>query len=260
MATFIHPSSIVDPLAELGVDVEIGPFCRVGPHVKVGDRSRLLSHVVVEGWTTLGTDNTVFPFAVLGAIPQDLKYRGEPTQLIIGNHNTLRESVTLNLGTVQGGGKTVLGDHNLVMAYVHFGHDCIVGNHTILANSVGLAGHVIVEDYATIGGMAGVIQFMKIGKYSYVGGKATVDRDVVPYSIVIGERPCGIKGTNIVGLKRKGFSSEVISAINETLRLWRRPDVTKDQCLAEIEAAYGSVSEVRDLIAFIRSSENGCTK
>ena len=166
----IHPTAIVSPEAKLAPDVDVGPFCQVGPNVKIGAGTKLLSQVVIEGWTTIGEHNTFFPFSVIGAVPQDLKYKGEKTEVIIGDHNTIRESVTINLGTVQGISKTEVGNHNLLMAYVHLGHDCVVQNHTILANSVGLAGHVTVMDYANIGGMVGVIQFIKIGPHSYVGG------------------------------------------------------------------------------------------
>jgi UDP-N-acetylglucosamine acyltransferase len=256
----VHPTAIIHAGAEIGADSVIGPYCVIGPNVKMGKGNKLHSHVVVEGWTTIGEQNEFFPFSVIGAIPQDLKYKGEKTELLIGSHNIVRESVTLNLGTVQGGGKTVLGSHNLLMAYVHFGHDCIVGSHCILANSAGLAGHVTVEDYANIGGMVGVIQFMRIGTHSYVGGKSTVDRDVPPFSIVLGERPCEMKGANIIGLRRKGYAAPTITAINESIKLWKRPDVQKEQCLLEIETQYGEIPEVKQLIQFIRKSENGCTK
>ena len=256
----IHPTAIVDPKAELASDVEVGPFCMVGPFVKIAEGTKLLSHVVIEGWTTVGKNNVFFPFSVIGAIPQDLKYQGERTEVIIGDHNVIRESVTINLGTVQGIGKTTVGDHNLLMAYVHLGHDCVVKNHTIIANAVGLAGHVTVEDYANIGGMVGVTQFITIGPNAYVGGRSTVDRDVPPFCIVVGERPCELKGANIIGLRRKGMKANVITAINESIKLWKRTDVMKDQCLLEIETQFGDFSEVKELVDFIRKSENGCVK
>ena len=256
----IHPTAIIDSRAELASDVEIGPFCTVGPNVRIAAGTKLLSHVVVDGWTTIGESNTFFPFSVIGAVPQDLKYKGEKTELIIGNHNVIRESVTLNLGTVQGGGKTQLGNHNLLMAYVHFGHDCIVGNHCILANSVGLAGHVLMEDFANIGGQTGLAQFIRVGTHAYIGGRSTVDRDVPPYSIVVGDRPCEMKGANIIGLRRKGYKAETITAINESLKLWKRSDVNKEQCLLEIETQYGEIPEVHQLVTFIRKSESGCVK
>ena len=256
----IHPTAIIDPQAEVASNVEIGAYSLIGPNVKIGEGTKIHSHVVIEGWTTIGKNNEFFPFSVIGGFPQDLKYKGEKTELIIGDHNVIREIVTLNLGTVQGGGKTQIGSHNLLMAYVHLGHDCVLGNHIIIANSTGLAGHVLVEDFANLGGMVGVTQFLKIGTHAYVGGKSTVDRDVPPFSIVLGERPFEIKGANIIGLRRKGYKADVISAINESIKLWRRSDVLKEQCLLEIETQYGEIAEVQQLVSFIRKSENGCVK
>jgi UDP-N-acetylglucosamine acyltransferase len=256
----IHPSSLVDPKAELAADVEVGPFCRIGPNVKIGAGSKLLSHVVIEGWTTIGTHNTFFPFSVIGAVPQDLKYKGEPTEVTIGDHNVIRECVTINLGTVQGRSKTSVGSHNLIMASVHLGHDCDVQNHVIIANGTGLAGHVTIEDYGNIGGMVGITQFITIGKYTYVGGRSTVDRDVPPFSIVVGERPCELKGANIIGLRRQGFKADVITAINESIKLWKRTDIAREQSLLEIETQFGETPEVKIIVDFIRKSENGCVK
>lgn len=256
----IHPTAIVDPKAELASDVEVGAFSIIGPHVKIGEGSKVHSHVVIEGWTTIGKKNEFFPFSVIGGVPQDLKYKGERTEVIIGDHNVIRESVTINLGTVQGGGKTAIGNHNLLMAYVHLGHDCILENHIIIASSTGLAGHVYIEDFANVGGMVGVSQFLRIGTHVYVAGKSTVDRDVPPFSIVLGERPFEIKGANIIGLRRKGYKADIILAINESIKLWKRTDVPKEQCLLEIETQYGEITEVKQFIQFIRKSESGCVK
>jgi UDP-N-acetylglucosamine acyltransferase len=216
--------------------------------------------VVVEGWTEMGDNNVVYPFAVLGARPQDLKYKGEPTKLIIGNNNTIRESVTLNLGTVQGGGETRVGNNTLLMAYTHLGHDCIVGNNCIIANYGGLAGHVIVEDYASIGGMVGISQYVRVGAYSYIAGQSGLERDVPPFTIAIGARPCNIRGANIVGLRRKGFTADAIQKINESIKLWVRPEIPKEQCLLEIESQYGDLAEVQQFVSFIRKSEAGVVR
>ncbi|MGK5089626.1 acyl-ACP--UDP-N-acetylglucosamine O-acyltransferase [Bdellovibrionota bacterium FG-2] len=256
----IHPTAFVHPEANLAPDVEIGPFCTIGAHVKIGARTRLVSHVVVEGWTEMGEDNVVFPFGVLGAVPQDLKYKGEPTKLIIGNKNSIRESVTFNLGTVQGGGVTAVGDHNLIMAYTHLGHDCIIGNHCVISNYGGLAGHVILEDHVIVGGMVGVSQFVRLGAHSYIGGQSGVERDVPPFTIALGSRPCAVKGANIVGLRRRGYAAETIQKINESLKLWVRPDIQKEQCLLEIESQYGELAEIHQFIAFIRKSEMGVVR
>lgn len=256
----IHPTAIVHPEAQLAEGVQVGPWCTVGPNVRIGKNTRLISHVVVDGWTTIGEDNVVFPFAVLGAVPQDLKYKGERTELLIGNRNTIRESVTLNLGTAQGGGKTQIGDQNLLMAYTHLGHDCIVGSNCILANSAGLAGHVTLEDYVTIGGMTGVSQFVRVGSHAYIGGQSGLEKDVPPFSIAVGSRPCNLKGANIVGLRRRGFTADTITKINEAIKLWVRPDVQKEQCLLEIESQYGEYPDIQRLVKFIRESETGVVR
>ena len=256
----IHPSAQVHPEAKLDPSVEVGPWCIVGRNVSIGRGTKLISHVVVDGHTQIGEDNTVFPFAVLGAVPQDLKYKGEDTKLIIGNRNKIREAVTLNLGTVQGGGQTLLGDDNLLMAYVHMGHDCVVGNNVVIANYGGLAGHVTVADFAIIGAMTGVSQFVRVGAYAYIGGQSGLERDVPPFTIAMGARPTSIRGANIVGLRRRGFSAETISKINEAIKLWIRPDVQKEQCLLEIQFQYGEIPEIQQFIAFIRKSEAGVVR
>ncbi len=256
----IHPTAIVDPKAELASDVEIGPYCIIGPNVKIGAGTKVRSHVVIEGWTTIGKNNVFFPFAVIGAVPQDLKYKGEKTEVIIGDNNVIRESVTINLGTIQGLGKTAVGNNNLLMAYVHLGHDCVLENNIIIANSTGLAGHVHVEDFGNIGGMVGITQGLRLGTHSYIGGRSTVDRDVPPFAIAVGERPFEIKGANIIGLRRKGYKNDVILAINESIKLWRRSDILKDQSLLEIETQYGEIPEVKQFVEFIRTSKNGCVK
>lgn len=260
MTTKIHPLALVDPKAELDTGVEVGPFCTVGPNVKIGKKTRLISHVVVDGWTTLGEENTVFPFATLGLVPQDLKYKNERTELTIGNKNSIRENVSVHLGTAQGGGFTRIGNENLLMGYVHLGHDVIVGNHVILANYVGVAGHVSIDDYAIVGGQSGVNQFVRIGAHSYIGGQCGVERDVPPFCIAIGNRPMGIKGANIVGLRRRGYTSDVITKINEAIKLWVRPDVEKERALLEIESQYGEIPEVQLFIQFIRGSDSGVTR
>jgi len=260
MSTKIHSTALIEKGAEIADGVEIGPYCVIGPNVKIGPGTKLQSHVVVSGHTTMGKENTVFSFSTLGAVPQDLKYKGEPTELVIGDHNTIRECVTLNLGTVSGGGKTVIGNHNLIMAYAHLGHDCIVGNHCIIANAVNMAGHVSIDDYANVGGVVGISQYVRVGKHAYISGFTPVDRDVLPYSILLGARICEIKGANIVGLRRRGLDSSLISIINESIKLWKRPDVSKEQCLLEIESQYGEYKEVQQLVEFIRKSENGCLK
>ena len=259
-STKIHPTAIVSPQAELASDVEVGPYCTIGPDVKIGSGTKLISHVVIEGKTSIGNGNVFFPFSVIGAVPQDLKYNGEKTELFIGDHNTIRESVTLNLGTVQGGGKTVLGSHNLLMAYTHLGHDSIVGSHCILANSVAIAGHVVLDDYAIIGGLSGVTQFVHVGAHVYVGAGAMIDKDAPPFAVLVGARPCEVKGANLVGLRRKGFKNDSIRAINEALKIWKESSLQKEECLQKIESEFSSIDEVMVLVNFIRNSKNGCLR
>lgn len=256
----IHPTALVSRGAEIDESAEIGPYCTIGPRVRIKKGTRLVSHVVVEGDTEIGENNTVFPFTVLGAVPQDLKYKGELTKLTIGNGNQIRESVTINLGTVQAGGITKVGNNNLLMAYTHLGHDCVVGNHCIIANYGGLAGHVIVDDYAFLAGMVGVSQFVRVGAHTYIGGQSGLERDVPPFTIIQGSRPATIRGTNIVGLRRRGVPADVIQKINEAVKLWTRPEVPKEQCLLEIESQYGEVAEIQQFVGFIRSSESGVAK
>ncbi len=255
-----HPDAIIDPKAEIDPSVEIGPFCLVGPNVKIGPGCRLVSHVVVDGHTQIGANNTFFPFSTMGGIPQDLKYKGEPTRLVIGDGNTFRENTTANLGTAQGGGVTSIGHHNLFMAYVHVGHDCRVGNHCILANYAGLAGHVTVEDYANLGGMVGVAQFLRVGAHCYITGQSGVEREVPPFTIATGSRPFVLRGANIVGLRRHGFDPQTIQTLNEVIKLWGRDDVPKDRCLIEIETQYGDCLPVREFVGFIRESKAGVAK
>ncbi len=256
----IHPTALVDPHAEIDPSVEIGPYCVVGPHVKIKKDTQLVSHVVVQGHTEIGESNVFYPFCVVGGVPQDLKYKGEPTRVKIGNSNRIRESVTINLGTAQGGGVTEIGDHNLLMAYVHLGHDCKVGNHAILANYVGLAGHVDIGDFANLGGMVGVSQFVSVGSYTYITGQSGLEKSVPPYSIAMGSRPCRVKGANIIGLRRAGFSAETITKINEAIKLWSRPDFEKEQSLIEIESQFGDVEEIRTFVAFIRGNQSGVVR
>jgi UDP-N-acetylglucosamine acyltransferase len=256
----IHSTALVHPEAQIAEDVEVGPWCVIGPKVKIGSGTQLKANVIIEGHTAIGEKNVIFPFAVIGGAPQDLKYAGEDTQLFIGDRNTIRESVTINRGTVQGGGVTSLGNDNLVMAYTHLGHDCRVGNHCVLSNSVNLAGHTLIGDYAILCGMTGVSQFLRVGAHSYVGGQSGVENEVPPYSIVVGSRPCRLKGANIVGLRRRGFPVEVIQKVNEAIKLWARPDVPKEQCLLEIESQYGEVKEIQEFLNFIRESASGVVR
>jgi UDP-N-acetylglucosamine acyltransferase len=221
----IHPTAVVDPGAEIGRDVEIGPYSVVGPHVRIGDGCRLQHHVTIEGHTSLGEGCEVFPQAVLGTAPQDLKYRGEPTTLEIGRGNIIREMVTLHPGTGNGGGVTRIGDGNLLMIGVHVGHDCQIGSHCIVANHVQFGGHVHLEDHVNMGGQSGVHHFVTIGKHAFVGGMTRVSADVPPYLVVVAARGnrTEVRMVNGVGLKRSGYSEDDISALKSAyMRIFAR--------------------------------------
>ncbi|MBS1256956.1 MAG: Acyl-[acyl-carrier-protein]--UDP-N-acetylglucosamine O-acyltransferase [Deltaproteobacteria bacterium] len=250
----IHPTSVIDDSVELGADLEIGPYCRIGSDVKLGDGCRLISHVVIEGPSTIGNENSFFPYSYIGGEPQDLKYNQEKTQLIIGSKNTFREGVSVHRGTVGGGGETVLGDENLLMGYVHVAHDCRIGNHNILANYTGLSGHVTMDDHVTLGGQNGVAQFLRVGSYVYTGAASLIDRNVPPYSTGYGNR-FEVKGVNIVGLKRQNFSRESIGEILETHRIYYHAELKNDEALRVIEETFGESTAVRTFLDFIYSVE-----
>lgn len=255
MAVEIHPSAVVDAGAQLGVNVVVGPFCVVGPNVKLGDGVRLLSHVAIDGLTSLGAESTVYPFASLGHRPQDLKYRGEPSTLEIGAHNQIRENVTMNPGTAGGGMVTRVGDHCLFMVGSHVAHDCIVGNHVILANNATLAGHVTVGDYAIIGGLAAVQQFVRIGAHAMIGGMSGVEADVIPYGTVKGER-AHLAGLNVVGLERRGFGREDIRSVRSAYRMLFAEEGTMAERLDEVAGLYKEQELVGHIVAFIRDRGN----
>lgn len=249
----IHPTAIVERGAEIAASVRIGPFCHVGPKVRLGEAVELISHVVVAGRTSIGEGTRVFPFASIGQQPQDLKYRGEDSALVIGQRNVIREYVTMNPGTEGGGMMTRIGDHCLFMANAHVGHDCLLGDHIIMANSVPLAGHVVVGDYAAFGGLAAVHQFVRIGPHAYVGGLTGVERDVIPYGLVMGDR-ARLTGLNMVGLQRRGFSREDIQALRSAYHmLFENGEGTLSERVDAVAARYGAVKPVAEIVAFIRA-------
>ena len=203
----IHPTSIINPSAIIGQDVKIGPFCIVGPNVVLRDNIELKSHIVIEGRTTIGNNTIIYPFVSIGQPPQDLKYKGEESQVIIGNNNIIREYVTIQRGTIGGGMITSVGDDCLFMVGVHIAHDCIIGNNVILANYVTLGGHVTIGEYAVIGGLAAVHQYVRIGRHSMVGGISAVVRDLIPFGLATNDR-ASLEGLNLVGMKRRGFDKQ----------------------------------------------------
>lgn len=251
----IHPTAVVASGAKLAGDVTIGPFCVIGNEVDLGAGVRLAAHVVIDGNTTIGEGTRIFPFASIGLDPQDLKYRGEPSSLIIGRHNTIREYVTINPGTAGGGMVTRVGDHCLLMVGAHIAHDCQVGNHVIMANNATLAGHVVVEDYARLGGLSAVHQFVRIGRHAMIGGMSGVERDVIPYGQVMGDR-ARLTGLNIVGMQRAGYTREDIQELRSAYQLLFSPDGTLSERVAEAAERFAGIAAVENIIAFIRADSS----
>ena len=251
----IHATAIVALGANLADDVVIGPYCVLGGQVELGAGVRLMSHVVVEGRTTIGEGTRIFPFASIGMEPQDLKYRGEDSSLSIGRHNTIREYVTMNPGTEGGGMVTRVGDHGLFMVGVHVAHDCQIGDHVIMANNATLAGHVVVEDFALIGGLSAVHQFVRIGRHAMIGGMSGVERDVIPYGQVMGDR-ARLTGLNIIGIQRRGFSREDIQGLRSAYQFLFSADGTLNDRVNEAAERFGGIGPVDDIIAFIRADSS----
>lgn len=259
----IHPTALVDAAAQIDASVTIGPYAVIGPHVVLGAGTTVGAHCVIEGHTTIGRDNRIFQFASLGAAPQDKKYAGEPTRLVIGDRNTIREFCTFNTGTVQDQGVTRIGDDNWVMAYVHIAHDCVVGNQTILANNATLAGHVQVDDYAIIGGLTGIHQFTKVGAHVMAGFASHISQDVPPFMMVDGN-PLAVRGLNLEGLRRRGFSPERLAAIKQMHRLLYRQGLTLEaahSAIAALPAAHPeAAADIALLLAFLNTSARGIAR
>ena len=258
MGTAIHPLAVVEPGAELGVDVAIGPFCRVGPNVRLGDRTTLRSHVSVDGHATVGAGCEIWPFASVGGKTQDLKYKGGAPRLVVGDGTVIRECATLNCATFDGG-ETRVGSKCLIMAYCHVAHDCIVGDRVIMANNATLAGHIVVEDDVILGGLTGVHQFVRIGRMSILGGFTKAVKDVPPFMMADGD-PLKVYGPNKVGLERHGVSPETQQALKEAYKIVFRTDLTTAQALERIEAVIAPSTEIRQFVDFIRRSERGIAK
>jgi UDP-N-acetylglucosamine acyltransferase len=248
----VHPSAIIAPGATLSDDVVVGPYCVVGSSVVLGSGVLLEAHVVIDGRTTIGDGTRIFPFAVVGLEPQDLKYKGEPSSLVIGRHNTIREHVTINTGTEGGGMVTRIGDHCLLMVGAHVAHDCQIGDHVIMANNATLAGHVVVEEYARLGGLCAVHQFVRIGRHAMIGGMSGVERDVIPYGQVIGNR-ARLTGLNIIGMQRAGYSREDIQTLRAAYQILFASGGTLSERVDEAAERFGGIGAVDDVIAFIRA-------
>ncbi len=251
-----HQTSIISEKAVLGSDVTIGPYCIINENVKIGNNVNLKAHVYIDGNTTIGDNCTFFPYCSIGTSPQDLKYKGEESALKIGNNNIFREYVTVNPGTEGGGLKTVIGDNCLFMINAHIAHDCIIGNNVIMVNNASLAGHVIVEDYAIMGALSGAHQFCRIGKHSMIGGLSGVDSDVIPYGTVIGNRAY-LSGLNIIGLKRRGFSKDVIQDLRKAYGLlFSSQEATFSDRVKEVSEEFSDNEPIQEIVQFLKSEKS----
>lgn len=255
----IHSTAIIDPKAEIGSNVKIGPYTIIREHVYIGSGTEIGPHVVIDPFVTIGFNCRIFQFAAIGAIPQDLKFDGERSYVRIGCGTVVREFVTVHRGTAMGGGITEIGENNLLMAYAHVAHDCRIGNKVVLANNATLAGHVTIGDHAVIGGLVAIHQFTRIGDYAFVGGKSAVVKDIPPYVIASGDR-AKLHGLNSVGLKRHEFSQETLSLLKKAYRIIFRIGLTLNEAVERVRAEVDLVPEVVNFINFIKSSERGITR
>lgn len=257
-ATRIDPSAIVEPGAQIGEGTVIGPHAMIGARVRIGANCRIGASAVVDGWTEIGDETEIYPFASIGQTPQDLKFKGEETQLVVGRRNIFREFVTIHRGTRGGGGVTRIGDRNVFMAYVHVAHDCHVGNDTIFGNMATLGGHVAVDDFANISAGSGVHQFCRVGRHAFVGGYSVVTKDALPYARTVGSRPARIFGVNTIGLVRRGTPQDVIAKLKRSFRYLMQSKLNTTNALQQIERDRSlACAEVQYLLEFIRSSQRG---
>jgi UDP-N-acetylglucosamine acyltransferase len=261
--TAVHPTAIVEKGAQLDAGVTVGPYSVIGPHVKVGAGTTIGPHCVIEGHTTIGRDNRIFQFGSIGAANQDKKYQGEPCELVIGERNTIREFVTLHIGTVQDKAVTRIGDDNWIMAYTHVAHDCVVGSNTTMANNTTLGGHVEIGDWVTVGGLCGIHQFVKVGAHAMLGFQSAVSQDVPPFMLVDGN-PLAVRGVNVTGLKRRGFSDARIAAVRRMHKLLYREGRTLEDAKAAIEGlereAPEAAADVQLMVAFLAGAGRGIAR
>ena len=257
--TFVHPSAILSPQAQVGAGCYIGPYCTIGDEVILGESARLESHCVIDGRTRIGAETHVYPFVSIGLASQDLKYQGEPAETRIGARNRIREFVTIHRGTAGGGMLTQTGDDCLIMAQAHIAHDCILGNSVIMANAATLAGHVFVADGANIGAYSGVHQFCRVGREAYIGGYSVVVKDALPFALTVGNH-AKCYGLNKVGMQRRGYSKETIAALHHAFRLLLAAKLNTTQAVEKIKAELDGVPEVLELLEFIEFSPRGVVK
>jgi UDP-N-acetylglucosamine acyltransferase len=256
----IHPTAIVDARARVAESAEIGPYCVVGPEVEIGARTRLMANLYLEGPSWIGEDNVFFPYSTVGVASQDLKYKGERAETRIGHRNRIREFVTIHRGTQGGGLVTSIGSDNLIMVQVHVAHDVRIGDHVILGNSVGVAGHVIIEDWVDVSPFSGIHQFCRIGRHAFIGPYSVIKQDVLPYSLTSHKPESAVFGANSIGLERRGFDKATVEALQTAFRLLTRAGLNTSQAIDRIRAEVPALSEIEELIAFIRASERGIIK
>jgi len=255
----IHPTAIIHSRATIGAGVSIGPYAVIGEDVAVGEGTWIGPHAVIEKWTDIGRENRIFQFASVGAVPQDLKFKGEKTILRLGDRNIVREFATLHRGTEGGGGETAIGSENLFMAYSHVAHDCVIGNQVILANGATLGGHVRIDDFAILGGLSAVHQFTRIGRNAMVSGGSMVAQDIPPFVIAQGDRARTV-GINVIGLERRGFSAEVIQTLKKAYKLMFRTGLRTEEALQRIMLELPDGAELKTFVEFIRDSERGIAR
>jgi UDP-N-acetylglucosamine acyltransferase len=255
----IHPTALVHPKAKIGENVEIGAYAVIGEHVTIGAGTVIASHVLIEGWTTIGERNQILSFSSVGTPPQDIGYRNEQTELVIGNDNVIRECATIHRATTKEDRRTVIGNNNFLMAYSHVAHDCKLGNHIIMANSVALGGHIVIGDYAILGGIVAVHQFARIGEYAIIGGQSAVTLDIPPYVSAAGNR-AQLYGLNLVGLKRRGFTEEVLGKLKKAYKIIFRSGLTQEAAFQKVQEELSGSREAMHLVEFMKSSRRGVTR
>lgn len=256
----IHSTALIDPGAKVPASCSVGPYCVIGPHVELGENCELVSHVVIQGPAKIGSNNRFFPFCSIGIEPQDMTFARQNTRLEMGDHNVVRECVTINRGTEKGGGVTTIGSHTWILAYSHIGHDCVIGSHAMLINGATLAGHVTVEDWAVVGALCPVHQFVRIGAHSYIGGGSVVTQDVLPFSKTVTPRNTKAYGMNSVGLQRRGFTKERIRKIHHAYHVLLNSRLNTSQALERLKTEGDQGEDVATLIRFIEKSERGIIK
>ena len=256
----IHPTAVVDPAARIADTAEIGPYCIIGADVVIGAGTRLMAHVYAEGPLSIGEDNVFFPFSTVGVAPQDLKYKGERSQTVIGNRNQVREFVAIHRGTDGGGMVTYIEDDNLLQAHSHVAHDCHLGSHIVLGHGVTLAGHVTIQDWAWVGAFSGVHQFCRIGRHSMVGGYSVVTQDILPYSVTVSEREIKVFGANKIGLERRNFDAAAVEQLQHVFRILTRSGLNTSQAVERIRVEVAPTAETEEVLQFISTSQRGFVK